>query len=382
MKKSADLEGRIIDAVYAGASDLTELGSALELIAELFDATGAVLGEHDATQPERQFVIGVRTIDHDFVEDYAPYAILDPAPRAFAAAGKVCNTDQLFSPDYRRRNPFLNEFLLPNRIDSALGCSLFSYGGRFAQLAIHHGLHRKSFDDNDLARLERITPHLTRALQIRHQFVQFEARQKAIDDVIDRNPTGLVGLLAEGPALFVNRAACAFAAARDGLGLDRRGRPVVADCTAARRLTALEADVARGGPGGFVRVPRPSGCLPYVILVSRLPSGSRLFANSLQGILYAIHDPTLRLIPRTQQIADLLNLTLGAARVVEAILEGVELKEYAERTGITMNTVRFHLKNAFARTGTHSQAELVRVALSALGAFNSGPSREKNEGRG
>ena len=36
---------------------------------------------------------------------------------------------------------------------------------------------------------------------------------------------------------------------------------------------------------------------------------------------------------------------------------------------ISMNTVRFHLKNAFAGTDTHSQAELMRVALSALNAL-------------
>jgi DNA-binding CsgD family transcriptional regulator len=31
-----------------------------------------------------------------------------------------------------------------------------------------------------------------------------------------------------------------------------------------------------------------------------------------------------------------------------------------------MNTVRFHLKSAFALTGARSQAELVRNAMSAL----------------
>ena len=55
--------------------------------------------------------------------------------------------------------------------------------------------------------------------------------------------------------------------------------------------------------------------------------------------------------------------------MVQAILEGVDLKDYADRAGISMNTVRFHLKNAFAGTDTHSQAELVRVALSALNAL-------------
>jgi DNA-binding CsgD family transcriptional regulator len=49
------------------------------------------------------------------------------------------------------------------------------------------------------------------------------------------------------------------------------------------------------------------------------------------------------------------------------MLEGVELKEYAERAGISMNTVRFHLKTAYALTGTRSQAELVRKAMSVLG---------------
>jgi DNA-binding NarL/FixJ family response regulator len=52
--------------------------------------------------------------------------------------------------------------------------------------------------------------------------------------------------------------------------------------------------------------------------------------------------------------------------VVRAILEGVELRGYADRAGISMNTVRFHLKNVFVGTENGSQAQLVRSALSAL----------------
>jgi DNA-binding CsgD family transcriptional regulator len=69
------------------------------------------------------------------------------------------------------------------------------------------------------------------------------------------------------------------------------------------------------------------------------------------------------------RIAQLLHIPRGAAKVVQAILAGQGLKDYADRAGISMNTVRFHLKNAFAGTDTHSQAELVRVALSALNAL-------------
>ena len=51
---------------------------------------------------------------------------------------------------------------------------------------------------------------------------------------------------------------------------------------------------------------------------------------------------------------------------MQAILEGIELKDYAERAGISMNTVRFHLTSAFTASGVHSQAELVKTAMVAL----------------
>ena len=84
------------------------------------------------------------------------------------------------------------------------------------------------------------------------------------------------------------------------------------------------------------------------------------------GVLFALHDPNRRIGSTAQSIAHLLHLPLGAAKVVNAILQGIELKDYAEREAISMNTVKFHLKTAFDRTGSRSQADLVRRALLAL----------------
>lgn len=371
MSGNADAEAKIIDAIYRGAVDSAELSRALELISGYFDSPGVTLGELDQTRPERQFVMGTRTIDDEFFANYMPYAELDPAPRAFAAlaVGTASITDRMFSESFRRRNVFLNELLRPHGVKASLGSPVLSDSGRFALISVHQGINRRSYDDDDIARLERLTPHLMRALQIRRLFLQNQARGKALESIVDRNETGLIGLRGDGPALFMNRAARAVAAACDGIGLDRNGRLVPADRVAAMRLAALAADAARGGAGGLVRIPRPSGRLPYVVLVSPLPSNDDLFSNSHGGVLFAIHDPARRTTPTEQRISQLLHIQLGAAKVVQAILEGVDLKDYANRAGISMNTVRFHLKNAFAGTDTHSQAELVRVALSALNAM-------------
>ena len=91
-----------------------------------------------------------------------------------------------------------------------------------------------------------------------------------------------------------------------------------------------------------------------------------------RGILIVIHDPSRRIVATVQRLAQLLHVPLGAAKVVEALIAGIELKDYAEREGISMNTVKFHLKTAFERTGSRSQADLARRALLAindLGAY-------------
>jgi GAF domain-containing protein len=178
ISRNADLELRIIDAIYRGACDPKALDQAIELIAQYFDSAGATLGEMDQAAPEAQFMVGARNIDHAFVADYGPYARLDPAPPAFGAltTGTVTTTDHMFTSEFLRKNIFLHELLLPHGVDGTLGGTLLSSGGRFAMVGIHHGTNREPFGDDDLARLKRLTPHLTRALQIRQLFLQSELR--------------------------------------------------------------------------------------------------------------------------------------------------------------------------------------------------------------
>jgi DNA-binding CsgD family transcriptional regulator len=364
MKWNGDAESKIIEAIYRGACDEGELTRALELIAAAFESPAIALGELDRSRPECQLTLGVGFMEGDELARYAEFAHLDPMPTAFAAlpAGTVA-TSQGLIPNGARRSAFVSDYLIPLGAQETLGCPLFSSNGRFALISILQGVNQKDYDAHDVTRLERIVPHLTRTLQIRRLFLRSEARLKTLETIIDRNATGMIALSSEGPALFVNTAARSVAAARDGLSLNLHGAPVAADRAAATQLTGLVADVARGGSGGIVRVPRLSGRSPYVILVSRLP-------NVTGGILIAIHDAALHQPPLASRIAQMLDLPLGAAKVVQALLSGLSMSEYAKRAGISANTVRFHLKNAFSATGAHSQAELVRITLAAMRALH------------
>jgi hypothetical protein len=115
-----------------------------------------------------------------------------------------------------------------------------------------------------------------------------------------------------------------------------------------------------------VRIQRPSGRSAYVVLVSPLPSGGQILTSARGGVLFAMHDPSRGALSTVSRIAQMLHVPLGAAKVLEAMLEGTDLKDYAERESISINTVKFHLKTAFDRTGSRTQADLVRRALLAV----------------
>jgi len=59
-------------------------------------------------------------------------------------------------------------------------------------------------------------------------------------------------------------------------------------------------------------------------------------------------------------------LTAAEARIAGALATGASLKEIAGRHEMSYETARLHLKHIFAKTGTHRQADLVRLLVRAL----------------
>jgi PAS domain-containing protein len=276
------------------------------------------------------------------------------------------------SEEERNALPFFNEFFRPIGLTETLAGNLFNDRGRFSLIGLQRGDDRPPFDDDDIARMEQLMPHITRAVQLRRTFVRLEAQNRALQAAIDRLPTGLVVLDSDGGAIFVNATMQALAKRADGLSLDRSGRPLLANLTARRRFDALLHDVSKGGAGGVLSAPRTSGARDYAVLVSPSPASLghlQWDKPGIAGSLVLVHDPDSRSQAPPDVLERALNLPKGAAKLVAALAADEDLKSFAEREGITIHTVRFHLHTALARTGTRNQAELVRIAVRLLRDF-------------
>ena len=368
-------EAQFLEALYGGAADPVEFERALEIIARQMRCQSAALLSLDVRAPLADLAVSVGLFDEAARARYfRGFADIDPAPAAFTRMpiGTASTTDRIFSAKERKHGTFVNEFYYPLGLAETLGGNLRADNGRFELIGLHRGPDRPAFEETELAIVERLMPHISRALQLRRAFRRLELKAAGLQDTLDRLHAGVALLDAAGTALYVNRALQAIAHRRDGISLNRAGRPAPAIAEARIRFDALFAAAARGGSGGTMMVPRSTGVRPYSVLVSPSPTtiaDSLLPRADSQRVLVIVHDPANHPVENSENLQTGFGLPPGAARLVAALASDDDLKSFAEREGITIHTARFHLRIALERTGARTQAELVRLAVRLLRDF-------------
>jgi DNA-binding CsgD family transcriptional regulator len=232
-----------------------------------------------------------------------------------------------------------------------------------AQIDIHHRPDRDPFGAHDLAAFDPLMAQIGRAV--------LDGLAGTLAAAVDDLPGGVVVLDRGGHVEHVNRAARAIVARRDGIGLDRHGAVVLAASDAARAFAALLAGVLhQGAAGGTLRVPRRSGRAPYTLLVAPQPGPHGLrdagVAAPPDGATLLIHDPDRRMLPPPGMLRQVFGLTRREAELVESLISGIGTAGFAAQGGISVNTVRYHLKSIYAKVGVRGQADLLRTVLTTL----------------
>lgn len=350
-----------IDAVYA-AAHTGEWGGALEQLACAFDAQSAAFLLNDRRYSASQFVVGAGILaDQGVQQAYArDFSLLDPAPQFYAMVrpGEVFTTCQAWAAEERARSAFYNDFYLPLGLADTLGAALFDEGERSATITVQRG--GREFDRSDTEAFERLAPHLKRALQVHRCLSESRTRANLTDEVLDRLADGAVVLDDQGRCRLANRLAEIVLARGDGLALGAGGRleaqQPLCDMRLRRLVQGALAEPAQAG--GEIRVPRQGDAAAYRLLVSPTFGAER--SPDGRGALVIIRDPDRA--PATEAtFAKKRGLTEAEGRLLRALMAGERLVDYCRRTGISGNTGKFHMSGLFAKTGAHSQVELVRL---------------------
>ncbi|MBN9221113.1 MAG: helix-turn-helix transcriptional regulator [Mesorhizobium sp.] len=230
--------------------------------------------------------------------------------------------------------------------------------------ARHHS--QGAIGEREVALARLLVPHIQRAVAISRILDVKTLAAANLVAALDAVAAGVVLVDRERGILCANKAARAMFTG-GGPVIDQRGTLALGSAagTTALRQAMSQAHGLGETPdrrGTDIPAIRPDGS-PAVVHVLPLSQGA-LRPNLAPGASAAIFiAPATGLTqPSGETVAALFDLTPAETRVYLAISDGKTLAETAKALGISHATAKTHLLRLFAKTGTHRQAELVRLA--------------------
>jgi DNA-binding CsgD family transcriptional regulator/PAS domain-containing protein len=288
-----------------------------------------------------------------------------------APAGSVLVSDEMMPHAELQRTAFYNDFGRPHDLVRCMAGAIDVAPASVSVVSIARSECRHPFDTEERMVLNVLMPHLRRALQLHRRITTAEAVFSDLAETLNSSARAVFLVHASGHVAWMNRGAERLTAARDGLVIDH-GELRACRGSETARLRTLLADAVRTsresglGAGGSLLVGRSGFRRPLVAMVAPLTRQSAFFSNDDQpAAVVIVSDPDSPVVPDEQTLRALLGLTSAEASLVRLLAQGLTLTEAADRLGLRLTTVRTRVKTIFEKTGTHRQADLARLALSA-----------------
>ncbi|MCK0175673.1 helix-turn-helix transcriptional regulator [Mycolicibacterium sp. F2034L] len=265
------------------------------------------------------------------------------------------------------RSEFNGDWMQPHHMDDGLFVRLTDGPMPTCFLVAAAGRDEPFATTERVELVNALIPHLQQALrtQTHLQHLRREAADAA--GAIDCMPAAVVVVGPEAVVVHANCAAEAMLTGTRGLGVTGgrlRAETVTADADLQRGITEALGLAETGARGTSLLIPRRGAGRALVLHV--FPFTSRLRDDSAPRALVVVVDPGERRMPHALMLRRLFGLTPAEADVAVRVARGQGLSPIAEELSLSLATVKTHVQRAFDKTGTHRQAELVRL-LFALG---------------
>ena len=229
---------------------------------------------------------------------------------------------------------------------------------------------RGPMDDASIYLLRMLIPHVQTALLLRARLAISDAGNLFSEAALDAMSIAAFLVADDGRIWHMNRLAGGYLEGAEGLR-SHQGRLTATDSRENAQLQFLITGAcgekrASLLPGGAMKILRPAARTSLHLAIVPAPAQNRLEERSPCALVF-VSDPSSQLKSRASLMRQLYGLTPTEARLADLLLEGLEVREIAERTNTTLETTRFHLKRVLSKTGARRQMELVRLMMSLPG---------------
>ena len=366
---------QIVENLYAGTLDAGAWKGAINGIADWLSCSCGILF---AASPTTQVLFRdeVSRGDPQLMQTYRQHWVstdMRIAAGATMPVGEPHNERQLVDKSKWNRSSLLNEFLLPSDYPFMLATWLHKSVHKVVALTFEGSIRRGPFDENDTRKLTRLIPHVQRALAIRDRLEAHEIRASALTSVVEQSHIGVIMLDQRGRILEATGLAERLLKA--GCGMRRASDYALwlrEPAGSQLRQWVMTGLPPKDNSQGCLSVPRGGGLHSISLVVTPMPAVRVAWTGADPRWLVFVFDPEQRVKPSAELISRELGISAREGEIAVLLSLGHTLSSVATQLGISLHTVRVHLKHIFEKTGAHSQSDLVRrVLLSPAAHFAS-----------
>lgn len=238
------------------------------------------------------------------------------------------------------------------------------------------GSRHPDFNDKDRVNMRLLLPHLSRSLGVMQRLRSTELTLATSLAALDRLSSGVLLLNRLGAVTFANQVAQRIVNAGNGLRLRQQGHlagqseligETVAASKAIRNAVNATLAVSPYATQHFsksVTIPHTSGATSYVLQFSALGSHNEFGGdgNAFAAIIF-ISDGADRIAIDPAVLQEIYGLTLTEARVAVALVDHESVKKVADALGVSLATVRTHIKNIYGKLGVDTRTRFVKLLL-------------------
>jgi len=369
-------DSQLIDRIYAAVQ---EPGLLLDTYQAVAQRGGGFAAHYLRMDTRRRIVVETQVSDaglREAEQDYAAYYVGIDCRIPWYTNGRQgqWRADQHhFDESYLRRAEIYTDFLKPWGAKRMAVCQLSSDGATTQEvLSIARAWDAGDFSTTELRRLAFLSRHLVRAAGLRARLDSLQFHRQAAEAAIAPLPYHALWLDGRGRIVWASPAAQNLLAEADGLHAPGN----VLRCLEPQLDSRLQAALARAAgrsarEGDCFSIPRRRGAAPWLLslIPGRLPAA--IGQQDSPHVLAIVQDGAGPGLPHPQQLQRLHGLTPAETRLALGLLRHETPGSYAERNRLSLATVKTHLRNLFAKTGTHRQAELLRLLALPLPQANS-----------
>ena len=287
--------------------------------------------------------------------------------------GQWLYDEDVFDEEVTVTNSYYRDLLIPYGARHTASTKLIEADGEIVLIGFLSQLGADAFTGEHREALETLGFHLREAASIYQKTRKLITASFAGAELLDRMNRPAY-LLSVGRTVSLMNAAARHTLARADVLSLRRDRLAALDEEGERQFSIAFDDLLQRIAAGdtaqrrILRLPgRQGSAASAASLTAFVPKETMYAFGKLPQVLMLVHERTHRSTPDVLLWEAAYALTPGQSRVALAIYRGSTMKEAAQQLQIAESTVRTHLNEVYAKTGTTRQAQLV-LALSALQA--------------